>query len=75
MHHMVVGEKRHQKALEGKYRKALNKKDPFDQLILELGRTGVLDVSLVGIKEEYSAPLAEEEYSRKPVHHKGKHSS
>jgi hypothetical protein len=74
MPQMVVGGKRHQKALEGKYQKILNKKDPFDQLILELGRTGVLDVSIVGIKDEYSTPLAEE-YSQKSIRHKGKHTS
>lgn len=74
MPQMVVGEKNHQKASDVKYQKVLNKKDPFDQLILELGQKGVLDVCVVGIGEEPSVP-AEQEYSRKPVPPRGKHTS
>jgi len=72
MHQMVVGEKRHQKVQAVGFQKVLNKKDPFDQLILELGQKGVLDVSVVGIGEEQQ-PL--HEYSRKSLPSKGKHTS
>jgi hypothetical protein len=74
MPQMVVDVKRNQKAHGVGYKKVLNKKDPFDQLILELGQTGVLDVSIVGIGDKASTPL-EHEYSRKPVPQKGKHTS
>jgi len=71
---MVMGHKNHQKSSDAKVRKALNKNDPFDQLILELGQKGVLDVCVVGIGDDSQAP-ATHEYSRKPVPPKGKHSS
>jgi len=57
-----------------KYQKGLNKHDPFDQLILELGRTGVLDVSVVDIHDEQSEIQAEG-YSRKAIPPRRKHSS
>lgn len=38
----------------GKYKKFLNKNDPFDQLILELVQKGVLDVSVVEIRHDLS---------------------
>jgi len=71
---MVVGEKNHQKASDVKYKKVLNKKDPFDQLIRELGQKGVLDVCIVGIEQELSVP-PEQEYSQKSVALRGKHTS
>jgi hypothetical protein len=71
---MVVGQKNHQKSSDEKYKKVLNKNDPFDQLIIELGQKGVLDVCVVGIGQEPSSPETHE-YSRKPVHHRGKHTS
>ena len=74
MPQMVVGEKNHHKASEVKYKKVLNKKDPFDQLIMELGQKGVLDVCVVGIGQEPSVPTGQE-YSRKPVPPRGKHTS
>jgi hypothetical protein len=74
MPQMVVGEKNHQKASDVKYRKVLNKKDPFDQLIMELGEKGVIDVDIVGIGEEPSIPT-ERKQSRKPVPSRGKHRS
>jgi hypothetical protein len=74
MHQMVVGEKNHQKESEVKYRKVLNKNDPFDQLILELAKTGTLDVTVVGIGTE-NKQHPEHEYSRKPLPRHGKHSS
>jgi hypothetical protein len=74
MPQMVVGGKRHQKAHEVRYQKVLNKNDPFDQLILELGRTGVLDVSVVGIGEDHTTPQMDE-YSRKSIPQKGRHTS
>lgn len=57
-----------------KYQRVLNKQDPFDQLILELGQTGVLDVSVVGIRDEPSG-VTPDGYSRKAVPPRGKHSS
>jgi hypothetical protein len=71
---MVVGEKSHRKDSNMKYKKVLNKDDPFDQLIMELGQKGVLDVCVVDIGQTPPVPETQE-YSRKPVHHRGKHSS
>jgi hypothetical protein len=71
---MVMGEKHRQKMSDRKYQKVLDKNDPFDQLILELGQKGVLDVCVVGIGKEQPAPQ-ENEYSRKPVPPRGKHTS
>jgi hypothetical protein len=71
---MVVSKKKHQKASDGKYKEVLNKEDPFDQLIMELGEKGVLDVDIVGIGEEPSIPT-ERKPSRKPVPLQGKHRS
>jgi hypothetical protein len=71
---MVVGKKNHHKASDVKYEKILNKKDPFDQLIMELGQKGVLDVHVVGIGEEPSIPTVLG-HSRKPVPSQGKHLS
>lgn len=70
----MVGEKRllHEKKV--KYERVLDKHDPFDQLILELGRTGVLDISVVSIHDESSDAMIGE-YSRKPVPSRGKHTS
>ena len=70
----MVGEKRHLHAKRVKYQRVLNKNDPFDQLILELGQTGVLDVSVVGIGAEPSVGVTDE-YSRKSVPSRGKHTS
>jgi hypothetical protein len=74
MPQMVVGEKNHQKTPDVKYKKVLNKKDPFDQLLMELGQKGVLDVCVVGIGQEPPVPETQE-YSRKPVPPRGKHTS
>jgi hypothetical protein len=71
---MVVSKKNHQKASDGNYEKVLNKDDPFDQLIMELGQKGVLDVDVVGIGEDPSVPT-ERGQSRNPVHSRGKHRS
>jgi hypothetical protein len=71
----VVGEKRSLlHARKVKYQQVLNRDDPFDQLILELGRTGVLDVSVVGVSDVPKEGMTEG-YSRKPVPPHGKHSS
>jgi len=70
----VVGEKRHLHAKRVKYQRVLNKNDPFDQLILELGQTGVLDVSVVGIGAEPPVGVTDG-YSRKAVPSRGKHTS
>ena len=57
-----------------KYQRVLDKHDPFDQLILELGRTGVLDVSVVSIRDE-PLNLPSDGYSRKVIPSRGKQSS
>jgi hypothetical protein len=46
---MVVNEKNHQKPTDRMYRWVLNKNDPIDRLIMELGWKGILDVCVVGI--------------------------
>jgi hypothetical protein len=71
---MAMSEKNHQKMSNDKYKKFLNKKDPFDQLIIELAQKGELDVWGVGIGQESSVPVVHE-YSRRPVPHRGKHTS
>lgn len=48
---MAMDEKNH-----GKLKKALNKNDPFDQLIMALTQKGVLNVCAVGIGQESSVP-------------------
>lgn len=70
---MVVGEKSHRKMSDRKYRKVLDKNDPFDQLIMELGQKGVLDICVVGIGHE--TEREQHQYSRKPVPPRGKHTS
>jgi len=42
--------------MNGKYKKVLNKNDPFDQLIIELAQKNVLDVCVVEIRQEPSVP-------------------
>jgi hypothetical protein len=71
---MVMGNKHHLKAVDIRYQKVLDKHDPFDQLILELGSNGVLDVCVVGVGQKTAVP-AKQEYSRKAVSSRGKHSS
>jgi len=44
---MAVGEKKYKKLSERMYRKVFNKDDPFDRLIMEMGRTGVLTIGIV----------------------------
>jgi hypothetical protein len=71
---MVVSEKRHQKTQGAGYQRMLDKNDPFDQLILELGQKGALDVCVVGIGDKQPAPN-EREYSKRTLRLKGRHSS
>jgi hypothetical protein len=71
---MGMGEKGHQEATDERFKKVLNKNDPFDQLILSLAKTGTLDVTIVGIDSK-GKEHSEREYSRKPLPHHGKHSS
>lgn len=62
---MVVGKE---------YKKILNKKDPLDQLILEFGRSGTLDIGVVEVGAE-PVGYSEKAYSKKSLSPKGKHSS
>ncbi|KYK21837.1 hypothetical protein AYK25_07810 [Thermoplasmatales archaeon SM1-50] len=57
-----------------KYKKILKKNDPFDQLIMELHRKGVLDVCVVGIGKKTVGNL-QHVYSRRLVPPQGKHGS
>jgi len=66
---MVVGDKSRQKDSEGRYTKVLNANDPFDQLIMELGQKGVLNVCVVGIGQGSSVHA----YSRRQISYRGKH--
>jgi hypothetical protein len=68
---MVMAKKNHQKMSNNKYKKVLNKNDPFDQLIMELAQKGILDVCAVELGQESSVPETHE-YSRKLVLHRGK---
>jgi len=65
---MVVRQKHHERQVKVGFKKVLNKEDPFDRLILDLGKQGVLDVSVVGLDDYQGRP-----YSQKPVVHRGKH--
>ena len=71
---MVMGPKAHKKKDEVDYRKVLDRTDPFDQLIMELGRGGVLDISVVPVGQEYH-PEDASSYNKKVLHPKGKHSA
>lgn len=51
----------------------LDKNDPFDEKILNLVRKGDLKVSIVGIDEENEETF--ENYSKKSLHHRGRHTS
>jgi hypothetical protein len=68
----AMKEKNHQKISNDKYKKFLNKNDPFDQLIIELAHKGILDVCAVKIGQESSPPEVHD-YSRKLLPHRGKH--
>lgn len=52
----------------------LDQNDPFDQLIMELAQKNILDVSAVEIHQE-SLPDETEEYSKKVLSRRGKHTS
>jgi hypothetical protein len=54
-----------------KYKKVLNKNDPFDQLIMDLAQKGILDVCAVELGQESLVPETQE-YSRKLLLHRGK---
>jgi len=71
---MVMGEKSHQKSFDERFRKVLNKNDPFDQLILNLAKTGLLDVAVVDIGAKTKG-FSDRHYSRKSLPGHGKHSS
>ena len=71
---MMKNDKKYPKKSDRQYRKVLDKNDPFDQLIMELGQKGVLDVCAVEITAENQCPEPHE-YSRKPVFHRWRHTS
>ncbi len=71
---MGMGEKRHQKLFDEKWKKVFRKDDPFDQLILKFATTGVLDVAIVDIGVR-SKGFSSHQYSRKSLSRHGKHSS
>ena len=61
------------KLWESEYKKLLNKKDPLDQLILELVETDKLRVDFVKVEGTDTEHL--KEYSREKLPHKGKYTS
>ena len=69
-----MGEKRLQKTFDERFKKVLNKNDPFDQLILNLAKTGLLDVAVVDIGVK-TKEFSDRHYSRKSLPPHGKHSS
>ena len=71
---MILREKNHQRISDEKYEQVLNKHDPFDRLILSLAKTGVLDVTIVGISSR-NKNYSTHEYSQKSLSHRGKHTS
>ena len=71
---MGMGEKSHQKTTDERFKKVLNKNDPFDQLILGFAKTGILDVTVVGLGLQRKG-LTERAYSRKTLSRQGKHTS
>jgi hypothetical protein len=62
-----------QKLIEERFRKVLNRNDPFDQLILNFASTGILDVAIVDIGVKTKG-LSAHPYSKKSLHRRGKHS-
>jgi len=66
--------KYHRKMSNDAYKKGLDKNDPFDQLIMELAQKGILDVSAVEIQQGSSASEPQD-YSKKLLPHRGKHTS
>lgn len=73
-HPMVKHEKKYHRKSHDRYQDMFDKNDPFDQLIMELGQKGVLDVCAVEIAPEPQHP-DDSEYSRKPFLHRWRHSS
>jgi hypothetical protein len=71
---MVMGPKAHKKKDELDYRKVLDKSDPFDQLIMEFGRGGVLDIGVVAVGQDRQ-PEEATSYNKKVLPSKGRHSS
>jgi hypothetical protein len=55
------------------YKKLLNKKNPIDKLILDLGVKGELEIGFVEVEQGYDR--LQEPYNRKSIPHKGKHTS
>jgi len=71
---MMMGQKIHKKKDEMDYRKVLDRTDPFDQLIMELGRGGVLDISVVPVGQD-QPPEQTSTYNKKMLSSRGKHSA
>ena len=65
-------EKKPGKLSARQYRKGLNKNDPFDQLIMELGQQGVLDVCMVEVTQDTPYPDSPES-PRKPALSRWRH--
>jgi hypothetical protein len=71
---MVMGAKPYKRKDSVDYRKLLDKTDPFDQLIMELGRDGGLDICVVPIGQEHH-PDETSAYNKKMLPKRGKHSA
>ncbi len=71
---MALREKKHHDFSEKHYKKVLKKNDPFDQLILHLAKTGMLDVTIVGFYDKRKHQPSHE-YFKKFFPRYGKHTS
>ena len=64
---------KNEKLWDLEYKKLLNKKDPLDQMILELVATNEIRVNFVEVEGKDKERLRK--YSRDTLPHKGKHTS
>ena len=71
---MAMGVKPQKKKDEMDFRKVLDTTDPFDQLLMELGKENVLDISVVPLEQNYH-PDDTATYNRKILPKRGKHSA
>lgn len=65
-------ESKDEKKDEIDYRKLFNKKEPLDNLILELAKKGELEIGVVTIDDN---KLQSDNYNVKSLKHRGRHTS
>lgn len=71
---MVMGAKSQKRKDEMDYRRLLDTTDPFDHLIMELGKDGMLDINTIPIGQN-QYPHEPSTYNKKILPPRGKHSS